>query len=119
MPESLLGEEADSDPEDAVVPEPATQRAEQPADSDQTAEGTSVAPADDEADGDILVASPSREDLPESERSGPHDDHDLAGDPQAVTGGETHPAPSAAEAMSEDSDESAAWSDSEEPVAGQ
>ena len=119
MPESLLGEEADSDSEDEVVPEPATQPAEQPADSDQTAEGTPVAPADDEADGDILGASPSREDLPESERSGPHDDHDLAGDPQAVTGGEAHPAPSAAEAVSEDSDEPAAGSDSDEPVAGE
>ena len=32
--------------------------AEQPADSDQIAEGTSVAPADDKADGDILGASP-------------------------------------------------------------
>ena len=73
-----------------------------------SARKTSVAPADDEADGDVLGASPSREDLPESERSGPHDDHDLAGDPQAVTEGETYPAPSAAEAMSEDSDEPAA-----------
>ena len=115
MPESLLGEEADSDSEDEVVPEPATQ----PADSDQTAEGTPVAPADDEVDGDILGASPSREDLPASERSGPHDDHDLAGDPQAVTGGGAHPAPSAAEAVSEDSDEPAAGSDSDEPVAGE
>ncbi|MFZ8990806.1 MAG: hypothetical protein ACO2ZJ_10755, partial [Pseudohongiellaceae bacterium] len=105
--------------EDGVVPEPATQPAEQPADSEQTAEGTPVAPADDEADGDILGASPSREDLPESERSGPHDDYDLAGGPQAVTGGEAHPAPSAAEAMSEDSDEPAAGSDSDEPVAGE
>ena len=119
MPESFLGEQADSDLEDGVVPEPATHRAELPADSDQTAEGISVAPADDLADGDILGASPSREDLQESERSDPHDDHDLAGDPQAVTGVEAHPAPSAAEAMSEDSDESAAGSDSEEPVAGQ
>ena len=93
--------------------------AEQPADSDQTAEGTSVAPADNKADGDILGASPGREDLPGSERSGPYDDRDLAGDPQAVTGVEAHPAPSAAEAMSEDSDESAAGSDSEEPVAGE
>ena len=119
MPESLLGEEADSDSDDEVVPEPATQPAEQPADSDQTAEGTSVAPADYEADGDILGASPSREDLPESERSGPHDDHDLAGDPQAVTEGGADPAPSAAEAVSEDSDEPAAESDSDEPVAGE
>ncbi|MEC7079778.1 MAG: SMC-Scp complex subunit ScpB [Pseudomonadota bacterium] len=118
MPESLLGEEADSALEDGVVPEPATQRAKQPADLDQTAEGGSIAPADDVADGDILGASSSREDLQESERSGPYDDHDRAGDPQAITGVEAHPATSAAEAMSEDSDEPAAGSDSEEPVAG-
>ena len=58
MPESFLGEQADSDLEDGVVPEPATHRAELPADSDQTAEGISVAPADDLADDDILGASP-------------------------------------------------------------
>ncbi|MEC8454126.1 MAG: hypothetical protein VXZ01_03890, partial [Pseudomonadota bacterium] len=108
MPESLLGEEADSALEDGVVPEPATQRAKQPADLDQTAEGGSIAPADDVADGDILGASSSREDLQESERLGPYDDHDRAGDPQATTGVEAHPATSAAEAMSEDSDEPAA-----------
>ena len=58
-------------------------------------------------------------DVQESEKPKQHAAHDLAGDLHVVTESESFTQLYAAEAFSEDSNEPAAGSDPEEPVAGQ
>ena len=117
-PENFLGEELDHDSDEGENPKPATEGVEQPADSGLHAEGASGAPTDDVPDSDALGASPNRKVVQESEKPRQHADHDLTGDPHAVTESEAFTQLSAAEVFSEDSSEPAAGSDPEEPVAG-